>query len=134
MSRAGLNFTIVIAISFLFLIPPAVATVSVNVPLDHWSYDAVDKLKSLGFIQSDMKSTRPWTRLEMARLTVEADEKFQEISNGEEKGDSNGRNEIITAILNRLKGEFKADIDEVSTASGVSTYLKPLEDVYFHYY
>ena len=74
MSRAGLNFTIFIAISFLFLTPPAVAKVSVNVPLGNWSYDAIYKLKGLGLIQSDMRDTRPWTRLEMARLVVEAED------------------------------------------------------------
>jgi hypothetical protein len=134
MSRAGLKFTLIVALSFLFLTPSAVAKVSVNVPLGHWSYDAIDKLKSLGFIHSDMRSTRPWTRMEMGRLILEADEKFQESSNSEEEGKSKGRNEIIKAILDRLKGEFKADIDEVSAASGVSSYLKPIEDVYFHYF
>jgi hypothetical protein len=134
MWRAGLKFTIVIAFSFLFLTAPAVAKVSVNVPLGHWSYDAIDKLKGLGFIHSDMRGTRPWTRMEMGRLVIEADEKFQEISNPEEERESNGRKEIIKAILDRLKGEFKADIDEVSAATGVSIYLKPIEDVYFHYF
>jgi len=106
----------------------------VNVPLGHWSYDAVDKLKGLGFIHSDMRSTRPWTRVEMARLIVEADEGCAEISSPEEEGGPSGRNEIIRAILDRLKGEFKADLDEVSATGGVKSYLKPIEDVYFHYY
>ena len=118
MSRASLNFTIVIALSLLFLAPPASATVSVNVPLGNWSYGAIDKLKSLGLIQSDMRSTRPWTRLEMARLIVEADKNFQKISSSEEEGNSSGRNEIATAILQRLEGEFKASIDEVTSGSG----------------
>ena len=134
MSRAGLNFTIVIALSLLFLAPPAHANVSVNVPLGNWSYGAVDKLKGLGLIQSDMRSTKPWTRMEMARLIVEAEKNFQETSNSEAKGDANGRNEIIKAILDRLKGEFKASIDEVTSGSGASTYIKPIEDVYLHYY
>ena len=134
MLRAGWLFSIVVLI-FLLLIPvPCKAEVSVNVPLGHWSYDAVDKLKGLGFIHSDMRSTRPWTRVEMARLIVEADEGFAEISSPEEEGVTSGRNEIIRAILDRLKGEFKADLDQVSATGGVKSYLKPLEDVYLHYY
>ena len=77
MSRAGLKSIILIAISFLFLTPPTFAKVSVNVPLGNWSYDAIGKLKALGFIHSDMRGTRPWTRLEMARLIAEAQEKLQ---------------------------------------------------------
>ena len=134
MSRAGLNFTIFIAVAFLFLTPPASATVSVNVPLGNWSYGAIDKLKSLGLIQSDMRSTRPWTRLVMARLIVEAEKNFQKLSSSEEEGESNERNEIIKAILQRLEDEFKASIDEVTSGSGASTYIKPIEDLYFHYY
>jgi hypothetical protein len=134
MWRAGLKFTIVIAFSFLFLTAPAVAKVSVNVPLGHWSYDAIDKLKGLGFIQSDMRGTRPWTRVEVARLIVEADNGFAENSSPEEEGGASGRNEIIKAILDRLKSEFKADLEEVSATGGVKSYLKPLEDVYFHYF
>ena len=135
MLRAGLNFTIIVFVSFLFLISPVFAKVSVNVPLGHWSYDAVDKLKSLGFIHSDLRGTKPWTRMEVARLTVEADEKFQEISIAEEEeGEINRRNEIIQAVLNRLKDEFKADIEEVGLTGGVSTYFKPVEDVYLRYY
>jgi hypothetical protein len=120
----------------LLLATPASAKVSVNVPLGHWGYDAIAKLKGLGLIHSDMRGTRPWTRMELARLIVEADEQFQEIANSEEEEEtkSSGRNEIIRAILGRLKGEFRADLDEVSTSGGVSSYIKPVEDVYLHYY
>jgi hypothetical protein len=116
MSRTGLIFTAVIVFSILFLTPPASAKVSVNVPLGHWSYGAIDKLKGLGLIHSDMRGTRPWTRMEVARLIAEANEQFQEIANSEEEKEikPSGRTEIIRAILGRLKGEFKADLVEVS--------------------
>jgi hypothetical protein len=136
MSRTGLIFTAIIVFSILAFTPPASAKVSVNVPLGHWGYNAVDKLKSLGLIHSDLRGTRPWTRMELARLIVEADEQFQEIANSEEEEEtkSSGRTEIIRAVLGRLKGEFKADLDEVSGTGGVSTYIKPVEDVYLHYF
>ena len=134
MTRVGLNFTIVIGFLLLFLTSTAIGKVSVNVPLGHWSYDAVDKLKGLGFIHSDMRGTRPWTRVEVARLIIEAEEGVAEISTPEEEAGPIGRNEIIKAILDRLKSEFKADLEEVSATGGVKSYFKPLEDVYFHYY
>ena len=134
MSRAELNFIILITISFLFLTPPASAKVSVNVPLGHWGYDAIGKLKALGFIHSDMRGTRPWTRLEMARLIAEAQEKFETMSAAEEESSSNSRSQLIKAIFNRLKGEFRASLEEVGMTGGVSSYIKPLEDVYLHYF
>jgi hypothetical protein len=51
------------------------AYVSTNVPLDHWSYGAVDKLIGHGLIDSAMMATRPVSRLEMARHIAEAVEK-----------------------------------------------------------
>jgi hypothetical protein len=45
----------------LFLATPAMARVSVNVPIGHWSYEAIGKLKALGLINSDIRGTRPWT-------------------------------------------------------------------------
>ena len=85
MSRTGLILTAVIVFSILFITPPAAAKVSVNVPLGHWGYDAIDKLKGLGLIHSDLRGTRPWTRIELARLIVEADEQFEEIANAEKE-------------------------------------------------
>jgi hypothetical protein len=134
MSRAGLSFTLVILFWILFVVAPAGAKVSVNVPLGHWSYEAIDKLKSLGLLHSDIRGTRPWTRMETARLVVEADEQFQKNSESEKQDTSNGRTEIIRAILKRLQSEFKAATDDVGFSGGVSTYLKPAEDVYLHYY
>jgi hypothetical protein len=37
----------------------ALANISTNVPLYHWSYDAVDRLVQSGLIDSDMPGTRP---------------------------------------------------------------------------
>ena len=47
---------------------------STNVRLDHWSYEAVDKLIGWGLIDSAMMTTRPVSRLEMARHIAEAEE------------------------------------------------------------
>jgi membrane-associated phospholipid phosphatase len=42
------------------------------VPLDSWVYPAMDRLIALGFIQSAMVDSRPWTRFECVRLLAEA--------------------------------------------------------------
>jgi membrane-associated phospholipid phosphatase len=45
---------------------------STYVPLDSWIYPALQRLASLGYIDSASLSLRPWTRLECARLIAEA--------------------------------------------------------------
>ena len=41
-------------------------------PLDSWAYPALERLAALGYIHSASLSLRPWTRLECARLVLEA--------------------------------------------------------------
>lgn len=45
---------------------------STYAPLDSWIYPALQRLASLGYIDSASLSLRPWTRLECARLLAEA--------------------------------------------------------------
>jgi membrane-associated phospholipid phosphatase len=42
------------------------------VPLEHWGYEAVDRLAALGYVKSAFSGLRPWTRMEFARLIREA--------------------------------------------------------------
>ena len=43
-----------------------------NVPLNHWSYDAIDRLVAQGIIKNGFIYTRPYTRYEMAKLIIQA--------------------------------------------------------------
>ena len=103
--------------------------VSVNVPLDHWSYNDIDKLIGQGLIDSSMMNTRPVSRLEMARHIVEADEKFQANCAGGESS------EIIKGILGRLKKEFYQELALLGTVDGgpLLDFVKPFEDPYVKY-
>ncbi len=100
--------------------------VSTNVPLDHWSYDAIDKLIGEGLIDSSMMSTKPVSRFEMARHIAAADVKFQELKI---------QNEIISGILDRLKKEFEPELSTIGAADGkpILDYAKPVEDPYIKY-
>ena len=99
---------------------------STNVPLDHWSYDAIDKLIGQGLIDSSMMATKPVSRFEMARHIAEADEKFQRL---------NSSNEIIAGILERLKKEFEPELATTGAVDGkpILDFAKPIEDPYLKY-
>jgi len=125
-------YCFVLFAAFLMAVPSH-AQVSVNVPIGHWSYGAVEKLTSLGFVRSSMPGTKPFTRLEMARLTREADSSFEGYLHTNPGASPGGHTEIIRGILERLKTEFGAELDELRGTSGVSTYIKPVEDMYVRY-
>ena len=100
---------------------------SVNVPLDHWSYDAVTILEAKGLIDSRMHGTRPLTREELARLTVEAEKKLGSL------GPS--RDGLVDELLQRLEKEFE---DEVRKLKGEKlvvppTFLKPIDEMIVDY-
>lgn len=108
------------------------AAVSVNVPIGDWSYSVVEKLAALGLIESDMRATRPYTRLEMARLTFKARNHFDSLRAADNEAISGQRAQLILAILGRLEKEFSADLVELSGA-GPSTCVKPIKNVYLSY-
>ncbi len=105
---------------------PCMAFVSTNVPLDHWSYDAIDKLIGQGLIDSSMMTTKPVSRFEMARHIAEADEKFQRLDSS---------NEIVAGILERLKKEFEPELATIGAVDGkpILDFAKPIEDPYIKY-
>jgi hypothetical protein len=44
---------------------------TVEVPLTHWSYDFLERLHTRGFIDSPLLSTRPLTRLDLAKMIIQ---------------------------------------------------------------
>jgi len=71
------------------------------VPLDSWIYAALDRLAALGYISSDIRAMRPWTRLECARQVSEAADRI-----AEDEGQT-----LTTKIYNQLREEFAHEID-----------------------
>ena len=105
----------------------SLASVSTNVPLSHWSYDAIERLADYGYTNSDLLSTKPITRLNMARLILEAEQKLDA---------SKAANSSLIATLSRLKEEYAEELKQLELDSGTRVsayYLKPLEDPYVRY-
>jgi hypothetical protein len=95
--------------------------VSSQVPLDSWAYPALDRVVALCWVKSGLAGTRPLTRLEAARLVGEAS--------------LNARLYYVPPqarqLLNRLKGEFRAEleylVDENGTAEVPAKLLRAAE-------
>jgi len=88
------------------------APVSVNVPLDHWAYRAVERLYALGVVDLVLLGPRPWDRRTFARLTHEAAE--------------DGVTGSAARDVARLERELGAELAELE-AGTAGSYVKPLE-------
>jgi len=74
------------------------------VPLDSWVYPAIDRLASMGFIESGFAGMRPWTRRECARLISEAE------------GNIGDMDSVAGKIYWQLDHEFSPEFSQPSAA------------------
>src|ERR1700723_3683704 len=85
--------------------PPAVITTSAEgstyVPMDSWIYPALDRLHSLGYLNTAFFGIRPWTRLSIAHMLQEDSDRIDSDTDNDEA------REIYLAVLR----EVQPDID-----------------------
>ncbi len=102
------------------------------VPMDSWIYPALDRLHSLGYIDSAFLGLRPWTRLSIAHMLEQSADRIDTDTNNDEA------KSIYLAVLQ----EVQPDIDNATelnhphgTLESVYTNLRgitgtPLRDSY----
>ncbi len=102
------------------------------VPLDSWTYPALQRLAALGYINSAIAGMRPWTRMECARQLSEAEDRI---------ADDEGSGEAAR-LYQELAKEFSNEMDwlgggdnaeirmEQSYTRGTEIVGKPLTDGY----
>ena len=86
------------------------AHASVNLPLHHWAYDAIERLTALGIVDRAMLLSKPYSRKEAARLIAGAIERIRDGRIGED-----GRTAIAEPLLNRLMVEFRPELISLGT-------------------
>jgi hypothetical protein len=102
----------------------------VNVPLDSWVYPALDNLEAYGLIDTALSGTKPYSRLETARLVKEAMKKWEEfLARG--KASNYAEKELIPSLLDRLKKKFRPELIEWGALEGTpaSSFLKPVDEI-----
>jgi len=98
------------------------AAASPFVPLDSWVYPAIERLASLGYVDTAMTGLKPWTRIECARLTDEAGEALrQEIL----------EDRVVSDTAAKLHGSLEREFAfELEVLGGGPTRAARLESVY----
>ncbi|MGZ4789993.1 MAG: phosphatase PAP2 family protein, partial [Terriglobales bacterium] len=85
------------------------------VPLDSWIYPVMDRLEALGAIAAAPLGQRPWTRLQCAKLVLDA------IGDRDMSDGSQASN-----LLASLQREFSWDYDQFETQSNVGAHVQNL--------
>ena len=86
-------------------LPVSEAGAAVNLPLHHWSYEAIERLTALGVIDRAMVVPKPYSRKQAAKYVARAIERM--------RGDENapdGREAIAEPLLNRLFLFFRPEL------------------------
>ena len=90
---------------------------STYVPLDSWVYPAIDRLAALGYMQTDFAGLRPWTRMECARLVMEADET---------RSERRSRTPKSACLYRSLTKEFALELRREDGASNVGIQIESI--------
>jgi hypothetical protein len=87
---------------------------SPDVPLDSWTYPALERLIAMGYIKTGYLGLRPWTRMECARMLEEAGARI------EDEADQNSQ---ATHIYNDLSDEFSFENARLDGAANLGMTL-----------
>jgi Capsule assembly protein Wzi len=83
------------------------------VPIESWTYAAIDRLAAAGYVQTAFVGLRPWTRMESARLVDE----------GEERYARDPANEDMAPVLASLRREFQTELANYDGKPNTSAVL-----------
>jgi hypothetical protein len=90
---------------------------SPHVPLDSWIYPAIERLAAQGYIDAAFLGSRPWTRIECAKLVQEAGDK---ITDGRDGSSEPHR------LYQTLSNEFASDLEALEAGSESTIRLESL--------
>src|SRR5437867_4782335 len=91
---------------------PGWAQASVNLPLHHWSYEAIERLTALGIIDRAMVVAKPYSRKQAAKYVARAIERIR--SN---RVSADGRQALAEPLLERLMQFLQPELVELGTIS-----------------
>jgi hypothetical protein len=77
------------------------------VELDSWIYPLLDRMATLGYVQFEFSDMRPWTRIECARMTLEAGAALEAVPSAPSGA---------LLLYQALKSEFQLELDAFASA------------------
>ena len=108
--RFGLFSAALVMVTSLVLFSFQGAWASVNIPLHHWAYEAIERLTALGIIDQAMVVAKPYSRKQAAKYVARA---IERIRADEIRAD--GREALAEPLLERLMAEFRPELMDLGT-------------------
>jgi hypothetical protein len=84
---------------------PNAVDASVNIPLHHWSYEAIERLTALGLIDQTMVVTKPYSRVQAAKAVAQGLERIRANSTEDDKLEA-----VAEPLLEQLVREFQPEL------------------------
>ncbi|HEX6950202.1 MAG TPA: capsule assembly Wzi family protein, partial [Nitrospira sp.] len=96
----------------ILLFPVSNVAASVNIPLHHWAYEAIERLTNLGIIDRAMIITKPYSRKQAAKYVARA---LERIRANEIRQD--GREVLAGPLLERLMVELRPELMDLGAVT-----------------
>jgi capsule assembly protein Wzi len=108
--RIGLFAAAIVMVTSAVLLPFQGAWASVNLPLHHWAYEAIERLTALDIIDQAMVVAKPYSRKQAAKYVARA---IERIRADEIRADD--RQVLAEPLLERLMTEFRPELMDLGT-------------------
>src|SRR5213593_4286787 len=99
-------------LAVLVMMTSSTAVASVNLPLHHWSYEAIERLVALGAIDRAMVVTKPYSRKQAAKYVARAIERIRA-----DQVPSDGLEVLAEPLLERLMQFLQPELVEIGAIS-----------------
>ncbi len=102
------RWSMYIRLFFLAITAPLYAQ-SVNVPLEHWVYDFVDRMQARGMVRNLVLGSRPYSRDDIAEMLAEIE--------GNVQTGKGSLSATESSVFEQLKGEFHEELAPMNVSS-----------------
>ena len=107
----------------LGIMTSSTALASVNLPLHHWSYEAIERLVALGIIDRAMVVTKPYSRKQAAQYVARAIERVRA-----DQVPADGQEALAEPLLERLMQFLQPELIELGAVSVTSDEQRVMSD------
>lgn len=90
-----------------------IAQASVNLPLHHWAYEAIERLTALGVIDRAMVIPKPYSRKQAAKYVARAIERIRT-----DRVPLDGQEALAAPLLERLMKELRPELVDIGVVRG----------------
>src|SRR5437867_11798877 len=107
----------------LVMMTSSTAVASVNLPLHHWTYEAIERLVALGIIDRAMVVTKPYSRKQAAKYVARALERIRA-----DQVPADGQQSIAEPLVERLIQFLQRELIDLGAVSVTSNERRVTSD------